>query len=156
MLAEVVEKLKETGGAQAAPSEVVEKLKETGGAQAAPSETLSPTASGLVTCDLCTGTSKQRALMSCLVCLVSYCETHLQTHYQVPGLKKHKLVKATCGLQEMICSSHDKLLEVFCRTDQQCICVLCMDDEHKGHDTVSAKVESVEKQVIPEYMIPFE
>ncbi|XP_046907670.1 tripartite motif-containing protein 16-like isoform X3 [Hypomesus transpacificus] len=127
-------------------AEVVEKLKETGGAQAAPSELTSPAGPGEVTCDLCTGPRKQRALKSCLVCVVSYCQTHLQPHYQVPGLKKHKLVEATSGLQEMICSSHDKLLEVFCRTDQQCICMLCTMDEHKGHDIVSAKAVRQEKQ----------
>ncbi|XP_070970208.1 tripartite motif-containing protein 29-like [Oncorhynchus clarkii lewisi] len=83
--------------------------------------------------------------MSCLVCLVSYCETHLQPHYDIPGLKKHTLVKATAQLQEKICSHHDKLLEVYCRTNQKCICVLCMD-EHKGHDTLSVAAERTEKQ----------
>ncbi|XP_067118108.1 E3 ubiquitin-protein ligase TRIM47-like [Osmerus mordax] len=127
-------------------AEVVEKLKETGGAQAAPSELTSPAGPGEVTCDLCTGPRKQRALKSCLVCMVSFCQTHLQPHYQVPVLKKHKLVEATSGLQEMICSSHDMPLLVFCRTDQQCICMLCTMDEHKGHDTLSVKAERDEKQ----------
>ncbi|CDQ75690.1 unnamed protein product [Oncorhynchus mykiss] len=101
---------------------------------------------GDVAWDLCTGTRKQKSLMSCLVCLVSYCETHLQPHYDILGLKKHTLVKATAQLQEKICSHHDKLLEVYCRTDQKCICVLCMD-EHKGHDTLSVAAERTEKQI---------
>ncbi|XP_046899876.1 tripartite motif-containing protein 16-like [Hypomesus transpacificus] len=127
-------------------AEVVEKLKETGGAQAAFSELTSPAGPGEVTCDLCTGPRKQRALKSCLVCMVSYCQTHIQPHYQVPVLKKHKLVEAMSGLQEMICSSHDKLLDVFCRTDQQCICYQCVMENHKGHDTVSVKDEREKKQ----------
>ncbi|XP_071260578.1 tripartite motif-containing protein 16-like [Salvelinus alpinus] len=126
-------------------AEVVEKLRKTG-LQAAPPPALCYAGPGDVACDVCTGARKQKALMSCLVCLASYCETHLQSHYESPAFKKHKLVKATAQLQEKICSHHDKLLEVYCRTDQQCICLMCTMDEHKGHDTVSAAAERTEKQ----------
>ncbi|MBN3316808.1 TRI39 ligase, partial [Atractosteus spatula] len=49
-------------------------------------------------------------------------------------------------LQEKICSTHDKLLEVYCRTDEKCVCYACVMDEHRGHDTVSAAAGRTEKQ----------
>uniref|UniRef100_A0A3Q2XEG9 Tripartite motif-containing protein 16-like n=1 Tax=Hippocampus comes TaxID=109280 RepID=A0A3Q2XEG9_HIPCM len=100
---------------------------------------------GEVLCDFCT-TRKQKAEKSCLVCLASYCEIHLQSHYDYPALMKHKLVKATGQMREKICAQHDKLLEAFCRTDQTSVCVLCMMDEHKHHDIVPAGTERTEKQ----------
>uniref|UniRef100_A0A8C7QM01 B30.2/SPRY domain-containing protein n=1 Tax=Oncorhynchus mykiss TaxID=8022 RepID=A0A8C7QM01_ONCMY len=35
-----------------------------------------------------------------------------------------------------ICKKHDRLLELFCRTDQTCVCQFCTEADHKTHDTV--------------------
>ncbi|KAL6463227.1 hypothetical protein MHYP_G00276180 [Metynnis hypsauchen] len=124
-------------------AEVVEKLKKTELRAASPAPRYA--GPGDVECDFCTG-RKLKAIKSCLMCLASFCETHLKPHYEVPGLKKHKLVKASSQLQEKICSQHDKLIEIYCRTDQSCICYLCTMAEHKGHDAVPAVTERTEKQ----------
>ncbi|XP_010862721.2 tripartite motif-containing protein 16-like isoform X1 [Esox lucius] len=124
-------------------AELVKKLKKTRLQAAPPGHCYA--GPGDVECDSCTG-RKLKAVKSCLVCLASFCETHLQPHNESPAFKKHKLVQASTQLQEKICSHHDKLLEVFCRTDQQCICLLCTITEHKGHETVSATTERTDKQ----------
>ncbi|XP_072543300.1 E3 ubiquitin/ISG15 ligase TRIM25-like [Salminus brasiliensis] len=124
-------------------AEVVEEVKKTRLRAAPPAHCSSGPED--VECDFCSGT-KHTAVKSCLVCLASYCEAHLQPHYQSAAFKKHKLVRASARLQEQICCRHEKLIEVYCRTDQQCICMLCLLDEHKGHDTVFIAAERAEKQ----------
>ncbi|KAM3623969.1 uncharacterized protein V6R79_017510 [Siganus canaliculatus] len=100
---------------------------------------------GEVPCDICPG-PKLKALKSCLVCLVSYCETHLEPHLTVAGLKRHQLMDPVENLESRMCLKHNKLLELFCRTEQTCVCMLCTVSDHKTHDVVPLKVECEEKK----------
>uniref|UniRef100_A0A8C1C3S4 Tripartite motif-containing protein 16-like n=1 Tax=Cyprinus carpio carpio TaxID=630221 RepID=A0A8C1C3S4_CYPCA len=118
-------------------AEMVEKLKKT--------RLSADCDAGDVQCDVCTG-RKYKAVKSCLVCLESYCQTHFERHEEYHSRKPHKVTEATGRLQEMICQKHEKILEVFCRTDQKCICVLCTIIEHKNHDIVPAEDQRTEKQ----------
>ncbi|XP_053533199.1 tripartite motif-containing protein 16 isoform X1 [Ictalurus punctatus] len=124
-------------------AEVEEKLKKTEVQAASPAHCYA--GPGDVECDFCPG-RKHKAVKSCLVCVASLCETHLKPHLEIPALKKHKLVEASGNLQEKICSEHEEVLKIYCRTDQSFICYLCMMDEHKSHDTVSVKAYRTEKQ----------
>ncbi|XP_072312922.1 E3 ubiquitin-protein ligase TRIM39-like [Eucyclogobius newberryi] len=79
---------------------------------------------------------KLKALKSCLVCRSSFCETHLQPHLTVSGLKRHQLMEPVENLEDQMCPKHQRPLELFCGTDQSCVCSLCVL-EHKNHELLS-------------------
>ncbi|XP_067441808.1 E3 ubiquitin-protein ligase TRIM21-like [Thunnus thynnus] len=95
---------------------------------------------GEVPCDICTGT-KLKALKSCLVCLASYCQTHLEPHLTASRLKRHQLMDPVENLEDRMCMKHDKPLELFCKTDQTCVCMLCSVLDHNTHEFVPLKEE---------------
>ncbi|KAF0022849.1 hypothetical protein F2P81_024830 [Scophthalmus maximus] len=98
-----------------------------------------------VPCDICTGT-KGKALKSCLVCLASYCESHLEPHLTAQGLRNHQLVRPVKDLLGRMCVKHDKPMELFCRMDQTYVCLLCMICEHRSHDVVPMKNQYEERK----------
>uniref|UniRef100_A0A8C4SVE8 Uncharacterized protein n=1 Tax=Erpetoichthys calabaricus TaxID=27687 RepID=A0A8C4SVE8_ERPCA len=75
---------------------------------------------GNVECDFCAG-KKFRAVKSCLTYPASYCQTHLQPHYEGDALKHHKLMsvvreveeneKSFTALMRCIEEAHRKLTE---------------------------------------------
>nr|XP_055038970.1 tripartite motif-containing protein 16-like [Misgurnus anguillicaudatus] len=127
-------------------AEMLEKLKKTK-LQSAPDSAHCYAGPEDVECDICTE-RKLKAVKSCLVCLNSYCQNHLNLHENFFKDKNHNVIDATERLQEKICKKHNKQLEIYCRTDQQCICYLCTMDVHKNHDTVTAVAERTEKQML--------
>ncbi|XP_056304676.1 tripartite motif-containing protein 16-like [Danio aesculapii] len=122
-------------------AEMVEKLKKT----KPPADCYA--GDGDVQCDVCTE-RKCKAIKSCLVCLDSYCQTHFERHEEFNSRKPHKMIDATKRLQDMICHKHEKELEMYCITEQQCICVICKENEHKNHKVVTIAAERTEKQKV--------
>ncbi|XP_056439801.1 E3 ubiquitin/ISG15 ligase TRIM25-like isoform X1 [Gadus chalcogrammus] len=82
-----------------------------------------------------------KALKSCLMCFMSYCHTHLEPHRRVARLKTHRLVDAMDRLEDRMCKKHNRLLELFCQTEQVCVCVFCTEGLHRSHPVVPLKEE---------------
>ncbi|XP_028851160.1 E3 ubiquitin-protein ligase TRIM39-like isoform X2 [Denticeps clupeoides] len=95
-----------------------------------------------VSCDICT----DQAVKTCLMCLTSYCETHLEHHKIAARLKRHELMDPVENLEDYVCSNHERPLKFFCRDDQTCVCQFCTEGDHRGHNTVPLAEEYVEKK----------
>ncbi|XP_037548004.1 E3 ubiquitin-protein ligase TRIM21-like [Nematolebias whitei] len=95
---------------------------------------------GEVPCDVCSG-PRLKALKSCLVCLASYCQTHLKPHLTAARLSRHQLVDPVENLEDRMCSQHDQPLQLFCKNDQTCVCMLCSVLDHKTHELVPLREE---------------
>uniref|UniRef100_A0A3P8S293 Uncharacterized protein n=1 Tax=Amphiprion percula TaxID=161767 RepID=A0A3P8S293_AMPPE len=95
-----------------------------------------------VLCALCTGANKLPALKSCLVCLMSFCQTHLERHMNVAALKKHKLIDPVANLESRLCKKHGEPLELFCSEDRKFLCESCKDSDHKTHKIVALEEEA--------------
>ncbi|XP_039599140.1 E3 ubiquitin/ISG15 ligase TRIM25-like isoform X2 [Polypterus senegalus] len=126
-------------------NEVIKKLKKTANNPPPLPQSQNYASPGDVECDFCTG-NKFRAVKSCLTCMASYCQTHLQPHYEVAAWKDHKLTDPDGNLEEKLCAKHLKSLEIFCKTDEICICLMCMVTGHKDHDIVELETERERKQ----------
>lgn len=110
-----------------------------------PSPSLLPASWEEVLCDVCLGEGRPRAVKSCLLCLTSYCEEHLQSHSA--RFTKHKLMEPVANMADRMCPKHERLLELFCKKDQTCVCVLCTETDHRAHYTVPVEREWSEKKV---------
>ncbi|XP_070848098.1 E3 ubiquitin-protein ligase TRIM21-like [Chaetodon trifascialis] len=100
---------------------------------------------GDVPCDICLG-PKLKAQKTCLVCLASYCQPHLEPHQRVTSLKKHQLIDPVSNLEDRVCKKHDKMFELFCQVDGVCVCFMCLKDDHVTHEAVPLEHEFRERK----------
>ncbi|XP_062854244.1 E3 ubiquitin/ISG15 ligase TRIM25 [Trichomycterus rosablanca] len=97
-----------------------------------------------VSCDRCQ--DMREAVKTCLVCMASFCESHVKPHQTQDKFKSHELIAPTGDLTQKICPEHKYLHEFYCRTCQLYVCWLCTSNKHKDHESVSTQVERTEKQ----------
>ncbi|KAL1006040.1 hypothetical protein UPYG_G00067120 [Umbra pygmaea] len=101
---------------------------------------------GDIVCDICTE-RKLKAMKSCLVCQASYCEVHQQTQNSAPALKRHQLTDHVENLEEKTCKKHNRVLEFFCKMDQNCVCQLCSETDHRAHNIVPLEEECGQRKL---------
>ncbi|KAK9525685.1 hypothetical protein VZT92_016370 [Zoarces viviparus] len=101
---------------------------------------------GEVSCDICL-VPKLKAQKTCLRCLASYCQLHLEPHQRVATLKKHQLIDPVSNLEDRVCKKHNKMLELFCQKDQMCVCFMCWKEDHATHEAVPLEHAFRERKV---------
>ncbi|XP_017559148.2 E3 ubiquitin/ISG15 ligase TRIM25 [Pygocentrus nattereri] len=147
MLAEAVEQLR-SGNLSSSARESIRNARQAAKSaqskarQSAPKPKRLPASA--VPCDRCQ--EPRAAVKTCLVCLASFCPTHLKPHQTQANLKNHELIGPTADLTQKICPEHKYLQEFYCRSCQTYVCWLCTSNQHKGHECVSTQTERVEKQ----------
>ena len=82
-------------------SEIVAQFRKSAQVEVKTNTNQEPAKADEVSCDVCTE-NKLKAMKSCLVCLTSYCETHLEPHQRLTGLKRHKLINLVKNLEDII------------------------------------------------------
>ncbi|XP_028989782.1 E3 ubiquitin-protein ligase TRIM39-like [Betta splendens] len=88
-----------------------------------------------VLCDVCTD-AQRGAVRSCLECVTSYCDLHLEPHHRAAGLRGHTLVDPLEDLEARMCKEHNRLLRLFCRRDNVLLCDVCSRLRNLSHHVV--------------------
>uniref|UniRef100_A0A8C9JER3 RING-type E3 ubiquitin transferase n=1 Tax=Panthera tigris altaica TaxID=74533 RepID=A0A8C9JER3_PANTA len=81
-----------------------------------------------VACDHCL---KAPAVKTCLVCMASFCQEHLQPHLDSPAFRDHQLQPPVKDLMRRKCPQHNRLRDFYCPQHDECICHICLV-EHKA------------------------
>uniref|UniRef100_A0A8C4TNB1 Tripartite motif-containing protein 16-like n=1 Tax=Erpetoichthys calabaricus TaxID=27687 RepID=A0A8C4TNB1_ERPCA len=63
----------------------------------------------------------------------------------IENIKEH--TESTGNLKENFCTKHQRVLEMFCRTDKMFVCSECVATEHSYHDTKTLNEERAERKV---------
>nr|XP_033815995.1 tripartite motif-containing protein 16-like isoform X2 [Geotrypetes seraphini] len=101
-----------------------------------------------VPCDWCPATAQRKALKSCMRCLASFCQDHLQPHLREEGaFADHPLEEPLIDLFARKCPAHGRLLELYCRRERCFLCAMCAFGDHAEHGPVQLDEEARGRKV---------
>ena len=108
-----------------------------------PARAAEPSPPCQVACDHCL---KAPAVKTCLVCMASFCQEHLQPHLDSPAFRDHQLQPPVKDLMRRKCPQHNRLRDFFCPQHDECICHICLV-EHKACSPETLSQASADLQV---------
>ncbi|XP_028670658.1 tripartite motif-containing protein 16-like protein [Erpetoichthys calabaricus] len=91
-------------------------------------------------------TPSKRKRKASMTNMASNSESHLQHPGESATSKRRKLEESTGNLKENFCTKHQRVLEMFCRTDKMFVCSECVATEHSYHDTKTLNEERAERK----------
>uniref|UniRef100_A0A672L0G4 Uncharacterized protein n=1 Tax=Sinocyclocheilus grahami TaxID=75366 RepID=A0A672L0G4_SINGR len=105
-----------------------------------------------IPCDVCDEHITFKAVKSCLICLLSFCDEHLKPHQSMARFKCHKLVSPVEKLDQRACNTHGRPLELYLmealrETEQVLIAPLengrrCLENE------MDEKTQQIQKDIL--------
>lgn len=99
-------------------------------------------------CQICqksrTQFPRQTATAKCLECYKFLCEECVLMHRKTRVTRGHSLIEVG-GEKDIECKIHqDEMVRFYCERCEQCVCIVCMFQEHRGHE-VSSFRDSIER-----------
>ena len=107
----------------------------------------------IVKCELCD--TQDDVNWFCKNCIKNLCNTCKKAHSKIPSLSNHEVGTIGDGRrvnrdEKLLCEAHGELLQYRCLTCSESnvcnICVKCIADQHRSHETVDLEKEAQAKR----------
>ncbi|XP_023688369.2 LOW QUALITY PROTEIN: E3 ubiquitin-protein ligase RNF135 [Paramormyrops kingsleyae] len=91
-----------------------------------------------VNCDCCNPGNQATAVKTCLTCMLSMCEKHINPHLELPAFREHHLTEPLWDLRKMKCPQHEAY-KFYCSASQTYVCRWCDIEAKSTNETMKLK-----------------
>lgn len=102
---------------------------------------------GHLKCEFCSGDKHKSVRQHAVETDSSDSKSGCHVSGEVRSAGQHEGLEAAEQLRDNICSHSEKLQEMYCHSQQQCLCSLSLTDEHRGLQGVMATAEATDINV---------